>query len=101
MASSEGNSKRTAASLAAVLLLAGCGPTFAQGPAPESDALAARFPDPVLTYRTPAFEPGHEGVTSNAELRALAPDRTAYRLDVETMKIERVSEGVNVVARPD
>jgi hypothetical protein len=36
----------------------------------------------------------------NAALRALAPDRTAYRLDVETMKIERVSEGVNVVARP-
>ena len=54
-----------------VLLLAACGPTFAQGPVPESDALAARFPDPVVTYRTPAFEPGHEGVTSNAELRAL------------------------------
>src|SRR5882762_7375237 len=50
-----------------VLLLAACGPTFAQGPAPESDALAARFPDPVVAYRTPAFEPGHEGVTSNAE----------------------------------
>jgi hypothetical protein len=36
----------------------------------------------------------------NAALRALAPDRAAYRLDAETMKIERVSEGVNVAARP-
>jgi hypothetical protein len=37
----------------------------------ESAALAARFPDPAVTYRTPAFEPGHAGYTSNAELRAL------------------------------
>jgi hypothetical protein len=36
----------------------------------ESDAVAARFPDPAVRYRTPAFEPGHSGVTSNAELRA-------------------------------
>ena len=37
----------------------------------ESAALAARFPDPDIRYRTPAFEPGHDGFTSNAELRAL------------------------------
>ena len=37
----------------------------------ESAALAARFPDPDVRYRTPAFEPGHDGFTSNAELRAL------------------------------
>ena len=37
----------------------------------ESPALAARFPDPDVRYRTPAFEPGHDGFTSNAELRAL------------------------------
>ena len=53
------------------LLLAAGGPTFAQAPAAESEALAARFPDPAVAYRTPAFEPGHEGFTSNAELRAL------------------------------
>ena len=40
-------------------------------PAPESAAVAARFPDPDVRYRTPAFEPGHAGFTSNAELRAL------------------------------
>ena len=37
----------------------------------ESAALGARFPDPDIRYRTPAFEPGHDGFTSNAELRAL------------------------------
>jgi hypothetical protein len=48
---------------------------FVAPPAPvvpmavESDALAARFPDPVVRYRTPAFEPGHPGFTSNQELR--------------------------------
>ena len=53
------------------LLLVIGGPSWAQpAPAIESEALAARFPDPVVAYRTPAFEPGHEGVTSNAELRA-------------------------------
>jgi hypothetical protein len=37
----------------------------------ESAAVAARFPDPPVGYRTPAFEPGHAGFTSNAELRTL------------------------------
>jgi len=37
----------------------------------ESPAVAARFPDPPVSYRTPAFEPGHAGFTSNAELRSL------------------------------
>ena len=57
---------------------AGAAPEPAAGAAPEpagagieSAALAARFPDPDIRYRTPAFEPGHDGFTSNAELRAL------------------------------
>lgn len=36
---------------------------------PESAAVAARFVDPAITYRTPAFTAGHDGFTSNAELR--------------------------------
>ncbi len=42
-------------------------------PAPpiESAAVAARFPDPPVAYRTPAFEPGRSGFTTNAELRSL------------------------------
>ena len=37
----------------------------------ESAAVAARFPDPLVSYRTPAFEPGRASFTSNAELRSL------------------------------
>ena len=39
--------------------------------ATESAAVAAHFPDPPVRYRTPAFEPGRIGYTSNAELRSL------------------------------
>jgi hypothetical protein len=39
--------------------------------ASESAAVAARFPDPPVSYHTPAFDPGHPGFTSNAELRAI------------------------------
>lgn len=40
-------------------------------PPVESPGVAARFPDPPVSYRTPAFAPGHAGFTSNAELRTL------------------------------
>jgi len=42
-------------------------------PAPqvEGAAVAARFPDPAFSYRTPAFEAGRAGFTSNAELRTI------------------------------
>ena len=36
-----------------------------------SDAVAARFPDPVMNYRTPALQAGRTEFTSNAELQAL------------------------------
>ena len=32
-------------------------------------AIAARFPEPAVTFSTPAFEPGRTAFTSNAELR--------------------------------
>ena len=38
--------------------------------APYSAAVAARFPEPAVAYRTPAFEPGRSGFTSNAELQS-------------------------------
>jgi hypothetical protein len=38
--------------------------------APYGPAVAARFPDPLVDYATPAFAPGHAGYTSNAELHA-------------------------------
>jgi hypothetical protein len=39
--------------------------------APYGAAVAARFPDPAVTPRSPAFEPGRTAYTSNAELRQL------------------------------
>ncbi|MEP7058416.1 MAG: M14 family zinc carboxypeptidase, partial [Caldimonas sp.] len=44
-------------------------PASAAAP-PYGPAVAARFPDPPVAYRTPAFEPGHAALTSNAELHA-------------------------------
>ncbi|MFL6660622.1 MAG: M14 family metallocarboxypeptidase, partial [Rhizobacter sp.] len=38
--------------------------------APYGPAVAARFPDPPVTFKTPAFAPGHAGFTSNPELHA-------------------------------
>ncbi len=37
--------------------------------APYGAAVAARFPDPAVTLRTPAFEPGRTAFTSNAEIQ--------------------------------
>ncbi len=37
----------------------------------ESPAVVARFPDPAVSYRTPAFEPGRSTYTSNEELASL------------------------------
>ena len=46
-------------------------PVEAAASAPYGQAVAARFPDPAVTLRTPAFEPGRSAFTSNAELRQL------------------------------
>lgn len=47
-------------------------PVAPVAPPPQlSDAVAARFPDPVMNYRTPALQSGRSDFTSNAELQAL------------------------------
>ena len=47
-------------------------PVAAEAPAlPYSEAVAARFPDPVVNFSTPAFADGRSAFTSNAELQAL------------------------------
>ena len=56
-----------ASGLAALLLASAAAADPAE---PESAGVAARFAEPTVVYRTPAFESGHEGFTSNAELRA-------------------------------
>ena len=44
---------------------------FSVAAPPYAPAVAARFPDPAVGYRTPAFEPGRVDFTTNAELQAL------------------------------
>ncbi|WP_280154973.1 M14 family metallopeptidase [Piscinibacter sp. XHJ-5] len=41
----------------------------ASGPYPA--AVAARFPDPPVSYRTPAFQPGRTAFTTNEEVQAV------------------------------
>ena len=73
-----------------LLLVTAWGRTFAQSPASESEALAARFPEPAVSYRTPAFEPGHDGVTSNAELRTLVHAIAADAANTSAVKLVQV-----------
>jgi hypothetical protein len=49
-------------------------PPVAIAPLPSpsvAPAIAARFPEPAVTFGTPAFEPGRTAFTSNAELHAI------------------------------
>ncbi len=52
-------------------------PTATAATAPYGPAVMARFPDPAVPDDTPAFERGHAGFTSNAELQSLL--RTVVR----------------------
>lgn len=56
---------------AAALPPAAAAPVDLPADAPYGAAVAARFPDPAVTPRSPAFEPGRTTYTSNAELRQL------------------------------
>ncbi|HEV8311520.1 MAG TPA: M14 family metallopeptidase [Burkholderiaceae bacterium] len=69
-----------AALLAAAAWLAACttppaappvppaAPVVQAPPLPYSEAVAARFPDPAVSYDTPGLQPMHDAFTSNAEL---------------------------------
>jgi len=85
----------------AALCLAACGASFGQQTHVESDAVAARFPDPPVSYQTPAFEPGHDGMTSNAELRdlvhALADDAGSVAGTTTTIRLIDVGSSQNGV----
>ena len=75
-------------------------------PAPpaESAAVAARFPEPAVVYRTPAFEPGRAGFTTNAELRNLiralvrAGDGSAASTAVRLLQVGSSQTGVPIEA---
>ena len=63
-------SASASAGIAAATKAGGASPSDPANP-PYSAAVAARFAEPKVTYRTPAFAPNHLGFTSNPELQAL------------------------------
>jgi hypothetical protein len=68
-------------------------PVVAPAPAPAEAGLASRFPEPAVTYRTPAFQRGRTTPTSAAEaqklLQGLARDHGAV------VRLIKLSEGPN------
>ena len=77
-------------------------PASAPAAATESAGVAARFPDPSVRYRTPAFEPGHTGFTSNAELRllmqGLVRDGSAGSTTIRVMQVGSSQTGAPIEA---
>lgn len=61
----------------------------APAPAPYGAAVMARFPEPAVRYSTPAFAPGRDGFSSNAEvlaqLRAIARDSRSPSLRTQLL----------------
>jgi len=72
--------------------------------APYGAAVAARFPDPAVDYRTPAFQNDRSGFTSNTEmqalLRALQRDgrQSADGLNVKLLSLGSSQTGVPLEA---
>ena len=72
--------------------------------ATESPGVAARFPDPAVSWRTPAFAPQHAGYTSNAELRGLlhglarAAEGAANAPGVKLLQVGSSQSGVPIEA---
>ncbi len=70
----------------------------------ESEAVTARFPAPAASYRTPAFEPGRTGFTTNAELRNLVRglvrdgDGSAASTTVRLLQVGSSQTGVPIEA---
>ena len=62
-------SAASAASQAVVALPVATGSSNATTVEVESAAVSARYPKPAAMFSTPAFQPNHPGLTSNAELR--------------------------------
>ncbi|MDQ2929081.1 MAG: succinylglutamate desuccinylase/aspartoacylase family protein, partial [Pseudomonadota bacterium] len=58
-------------------------PPVSAGP-PVSAAIAARFPEPAVSFDTPAFEPGRTAYTTNDEVRAIL--RGLERGGVDSLK---------------
>ena len=60
--------------------------------------IEARFPAPRVVYQTPAFEPGHNGFTSNGELQQMLGAIT--REAAPGVQVRRLSLGTSQSAAP-
>lgn len=74
-------------------------PQPAPAPAPAPTGLASRFPEPAVSYRTPAFQPGRTAPTSAADaqrlLEGLARDHGAL---VRVVKVADAADGTPLEA---
>ncbi|CAN5560116.1 hypothetical protein BH09PSE5_BH09PSE5_10630 [soil metagenome] len=65
-------------------------------PPPYNAAVAARFPDPNVSYFTPAFEQGHDGYTTNGELHSFMQslaDRPATGTTIQLLNLGTSQRG--------
>ena len=70
---------------------------------PYSAAVAARFPDPVVSYNTPAFKDARAGFTTNAEMQTIlrslvTPGEGAGPPSVTLLPLGRSQQGVAIEA---
>lgn len=74
--------------------------TPAPAPTPYPAAVAARFPDPAVNYRTPAFEFLHSGFTGNAELAAALRPLVRERSAADPTTVRALSLGNSQAGEP-
>ncbi len=78
-------------------------PPVIPGPA-GAPAIAARFPEPAISFATPAFEPGRTAYTTNDELRAILHGLersgvdSAPRTDVAVLPLGTSQSGLPIEA---
>lgn len=74
---------------------AAAAPAPAPAPVAAPSAVAARFPEPAVNFRTPAFQPGRTAFTSLAELQKLL--QGLARDHASVVRLVKVGEGANGV----
>jgi hypothetical protein len=78
-------------------------PPVLNGP-PVTPAIAARFPEPVVSFATPAFEPGRTAYTTNDEMAAILHGLersgvdSVLRTDVAVLPLGQSQSGLPIEA---
>ena len=66
----------------------------------ESPSVAARFPEPAVSYRTPAFAPGRTTFTSNGEVQSLLRSLVREEPGANAMTIRLIQVGSSQAGVP-